>query len=500
MMTPLPAFPNGTPVVRPLGTVLMALAISTSAGLILDNHTSLLGQAMLYVLAVVLVAYSQPWLASISCALGAVAAFNFFFVPPRWTFQVESNENIVALATMSVVALVISRLAANLRSETQLAALNAERAGQLQTLATELANATALDEITAIGLKNLNLAFGGPNYLALRVPQGALALEDGTPVAIAEGMACCMKEAAALGPGTGRWPGLDAWYIPIGDHSHRAGAVCILPALAADSAGREHGLAITSLITQAVWRVQLQSSFQTAQLEAQRQQTHSTLLASIAHDLRTPLAAVVGAASALQTQADKLSESERQRLLGSIINEASYLSEVTENTLQLMQLSNPTSTSNHQWESMEEIVGTVLTRVRQRDTTRRIRSKVPSNLPLIKADPVLLGQLLTNLLDNALKYSTDAIELTATASDATLMVTVKDRGPGIPADQLESIFAPYARGDQSGQRGSGLGLAVCRAIAKVHGGTLTARRRSGGGSNFTLSLPVAAAPGAMETL
>lgn len=455
---------------------------------------------MLYVLAVVLVAYSQPWVASLSCALGAVAAFNFFFVPPRWTFQVESNENIVALATMSIVALVISRLAANLRRETLVAAINAERALQLQTLATELSDATSQDEIAAIGLRNLNLAFAGPNYLALKRTDDALDVPPGCPASVSDGLSCCVKEAATLGPGTGRWPGLNAWYLPLGGRPQVAGAICLQPASASDSSGREHGQAISSLLTQAIWRLQLRSSFQTAKMEAQRQQTHSTLLASIAHDLRTPLAAVVGAASALQTQSEKLNEAERQRLLGSIVNEASYLSEVTENTLQLMQLSDPTSTTNHQWESMEEIVGTVLARVRQRDTTRRIRSKVASDLPLIKADPVLLAQLLTNLLDNALKYSADAIELAATASDGLLLVTVKDRGPGIPADKLESIFAPYARGDHSGQRGSGLGLAVCRAIAKVHGGTLTARRRSGGGSNFTLSLPVEPAPSATESL
>ncbi|MDT8991200.1 DUF4118 domain-containing protein [Curvibacter sp. APW13] len=497
-MTDLPDPPPVTTVLRPLGVVLGTLALSTLAGLVLDSHTSLLSQAMLFVLGVVVVAYSQPWQASLGCALGAVAAFNFFFVPPRWTFQVESSENIVALATMSIVALVISHLSATLRRETQSAHSNAQRADQLQTLATELADARSVEDIAGIGMRHLNRAFRGPNYLALGGPDEASAWGAHIPSAVIDGLACCMKESATLGPGTGRWPGLDAWYLPLGDH-HSLGALCIQPARAPDATGREHGQAIASLLTQAIWRLRLQSAFQSAQWEAQRQQTHSTLLASIAHDLRTPLAAVVGAASALQTQSDKLSAAERQRLLASIVREASYLSEVTENTLQLMQLANPTSASAHQWESMEEIVGSVLARVRQRDSTRRIRSKVPTDLPLIKADPVLLAQLLTNLLDNALKYSSEAVDLSVGTDEGTLVVAVKDRGPGIPDDRLEAIFAPYARGDQSGQRGSGLGLAVCRAIAKVHGGTLTARRRGGGGSSFMLRLPIDTPPTATES-
>jgi len=115
---------------------------------------------------------------------------------------------------------------------------------------------------------------------------------------------------------------------------------------------------------------------------------------------------------------------------------------------------------------------------------------VPEGLPLIKADPVLLAQLIGNLLDNALKYSSEAIDLSVSASEQELLVCVKDRGPGIPQDRVATLFEPFSHNDHSGERGAGLGLAVCRAIATAHGGTLTLRRRSGGGSSFTLALPV----------
>jgi two-component system sensor histidine kinase KdpD len=215
-----------------------------------------------------------------------------------------------------------------------------------------------------------------------------------------------------------------------------------------------------------------------------------TFLAAISHDLRTPLAAVIGAASSLQTQRDKLSLPEQDRLLASIVSEASYLSTVTENTLQLVQLTNTAQPMARDWESMEEIVGSVLTRLRARDTDRRIKSRVPENLPLIQANPVLLAQLLENLLDNALKYSASTIDLVVSTNPSAMEVSVKDRGEAIPADKYQALFEPYSRNDRSGQRGAGLGLALCRAIAQAHGGELTLRRRSGGGNSFTFSMPL----------
>ena len=246
-----------------------------------------------------------------------------------------------------------------------------------------------------------------------------------------------------------------------------------------------------TLIGQALWRLQLTDSMQAAQQQSQWHRVQSTFLAAISHDLRTPLAAIMGAASSLQTQRDKLDAAEQERLVGSIVSESRYLSTLTENTLQLVRLGNA-GRINLDWESMEEIVGAVLARVRQRDEARRIRSRVPAGLPLIKADPVLLTQLLENLLDNALKYSSGGIDLVVSAADHEMQVAVEDRGAGIPAGEESAIFEPYRRNDRSGQRGAGLGLAVCKAIAGAHGGTLNVKRREGGGSSFVLTLPIEA--------
>lgn len=489
------AFPESRPqAIRSWIILLCLLSAATVFGFVIDHHVSLTSQAMVYVLAVVIAAYTLSWKESIAAAIGAVTAFNFFFVPPRWTFEVESQEHLITLFTMLLLALVISHLVTGMRRETETARLHARRSRQLQDLASALSAAPTAPDTLALGQAALDQAFAGPSVLALCGPDGVLALDtaDAQQSNLGDGMRCCMREAAVLGPGTGRWPGLNAWYLPLIASDHRFGAACIQSVEAIDHAGREHAQALCTLLAQALWRQRLSASIHDAQTEAQRQQVQSTFLAAISHDFRTPLAAIVGAASALQTQHDKLSQAEQARLLASIVSEASYLSTVTENTLQLVRLANATQDIKMDWESIEEIVGAVLARLRQRDPARRIKSRVPEGLPLIKADPVLIAQLIGNLLDNALKYSSDAIDLVVSADDKALQVSVKDRGPGISDDQQQAIFEPYSRNDHSGQRGAGLGLAVCRSIAGAHGGSLTVHRRSAGGSSFTLSLPVAA--------
>ncbi len=475
---------------RSWSTVALLLGFATAGGFLLDHHVSLTSQAMVYVLAVVVASYSLRWQHSVGCAIGAVVVFNFFFVPPRWTFEVANQEHLIALFTMLLVALVISHLAARLRRETEMAKRNLQRASQLQELATNLSIVTTPGDVASLGLSVLKSAFKGRCMLALRRNGDGLDLSETLSSNEADGMQCCMREMAVLGPGTGRWPGLDAWFLPLGNKPNVCGAVSIQPALASDTAGREHAQALCTLLGQALQRLRLTETMQAAQREAQRQQLQSTYLAAISHDLRTPLAAVVGAASSLQLLRDKLSVEEQERLLGSIVSEASYLCTVTENTLQLVRLANADQEIKRDWESMEEIVGAVLARIRHRDPVRRIKSRVPQGLPLIKADPVLLAQLIGNLLDNALKYSNETIELSVTVNAHVLQVAVKDRGIEIAQEKYASIFEPYTRDDLSGQRGAGLGLALCRAIAVAHGGTLTLRRRSGAGNSFTFTMPM----------
>ena len=474
------------------------LAAATAINLFLDRYVSVTSQAMVYVLAVVLASYTLGWIPSLLCAVAAVTLLNFLFIPPRYTFQVEAQENLFALFTMLAVALVISRLAAALRRETEAARLNERRARQLQEMATELGAATIPAEVHLLAQRQLARAFPGPCLVALLDAHGELQLQPEQVPAFRDGMQACIREAATLGPGTGRWPGLKAWYLPLRAESHTAGAACVQNVSAYDESGREHAQAICAQAAQALWRLKLSAGMRDAQEQSQWHRAQSTFLAAISHDFRTPLAAIMGAASSLQTQGDRLQPSQQERLLATILSESRHLATLTENTLQLVRLDHA-GELRMDWESVEEIVGSVLARVRDRDVAHRIQSRVPAGLPLIKADPILLAQLLENLLDNALKYSAEIIELEVAQRDDRIALSLHDRGSGIPAGEELAIFEPYHRSDRSGQRGAGLGLAVCRAIARAHGGELSLHARLGGGSTFVLELPVAVAQPATES-
>jgi two-component system, OmpR family, sensor histidine kinase KdpD len=465
------------------------LAAATLACWAIDHTLSLTSQAMIYVLAVVVASHRLDWVKSVACAVMAVTALNFFFVPPRFTLEVESNDHLLALGTMLAVALVISRLTSSLRRETELARLNEARAKQLQALASELADAQDAKQVQAVAQQAFDVSLAGPNWVLLGSVEPGSAMEIPDPI-VRDGLVCCMRESAVLGPGTGRWPGIDAWYIPLGVGPGQVyGAACLKPAPASDEAGLNHAKAMGSLVGQALHRIDMNRSIQQARALASHQQLQNTFLASISHDLRTPLSTIVGTASALLTQHDKWTDAQRQQLVQGIASEAAYLSQVTENTLQLVRLGNGDASQIMDWESVEEVVGAALARI-SNSQRRRVVTQLPASLPLIRADAVLLTQLLVNLIENALKYSDGQVEVHAQTWAGKLQIGVQDHGPGIPLDEQQRIFDPYVRADRTGQRGAGLGLAVCKAIAQCHRGQLDLVSSAETGSCFSLTLPL----------
>jgi two-component system sensor histidine kinase KdpD len=287
-------------------------------------------------------------------------------------------------------------------------------------------------------------------------------------------------------------------------------AMLPLPALGQDVANRRaHAQSLCDQMGLALQRRLTALAERQAREQAQLQSVRNALLAAISHDFRTPLATILGAASSLQDQGDRLSPSQRQRLAATIADEARQLSRLTDNTLQLARLDAPGVSLKLDWESAEEIVGAVLHRARQRrpdgDPQRRIRARLEPGLPLIRCDALLLTQLLDNLVDNALKYSPadQPIEILARQLGDEIVLSVRDRGPGVPPAWRERIFEVFQRGqsdaaDSGSRPGAGVGLAVCRAIARAHGGELTLRPRGHGGCSFECHLPAATPPEMIE--
>lgn len=452
---PLRSRPGNGPAV-----VVVLLVAATAAGLLLDTQLSVTSKTMLYVFAVVFASYRVSLPLALACALGAAALLNYFFLEPRFAFRVDAQENLTALGAMLVVSLVISERGVALRREAEAARRSESRARELQALAMQLAEAGSPEEVQAFGRQALDTWYPGSEVMMRKPPGGHGEAQAG-----------------------------DAWLLPLVSQDQALGTVRVRHGANADAGSRAHAEAICALLAQALWRLTLSAQTRAAEERSQWHRAQNTFLAGISHDFRTPLAAVVTAASSLQTQRAKLTEAEQDRLLHMILEEAGHLSTLTENTLNLARLQHA-GELHRDWQSMEEVVGSVLYRVRQRDPARRIHSRVPPALPLIQGDAVLLGQLLENLLDNALKYTGGPVDLVLGVSGDWLLVEVQDRGDGIPAAQVESVFEPYRRADRSGQRGAGLGLAVCRAIARAHRGDLELHGREGGGSVFALRLPV----------
>ncbi len=484
-------------------TILLLLLVAGSAlAEAIEAYVSLLGLTMIYVIVVVLAAYTLSRNQSILCAFLAVASLNYFFVPPRFTFQVEGKEHLIALGALLIVALIVNSLVARLKDESTTAKRNELRARQLQAFAIALANAESIAQAQQMTKAAFEAAFAYRTDLHFLTQPSATNIVESSntiellPAVIQDGLEACMKERKIIGSGTGRWNDLEHWFIPIGEQE-MLGAACVRKVDIDDNAGREHAAALCSLSAQGLRRLYLSQKINHANQEIERQQVETMFLSAISHDLRTPLAVVLGAASSLQTQADKLSQEEQARLLNCIIDETNYLGTITDNTLQLIRLRQTQPNLRTDWESMEEIVGAVLQRMKQRHTGNRIHYQIATNLPLIQVDAVLIAQLLSNLVDNALKYSEDKVTLIVELVEpALLQICVKDSGPGIPSEERESIFEAYTysrQHDQSSQRGAGLGLAVCRAIARAHGGDLMVKARQTGGSNFVLRLPIASA-------
>jgi two-component system sensor histidine kinase KdpD len=242
---------------------------------------------------------------------------------------------------------------------------------------------------------------------------------------------------------------------------------------------------------------------QSAEL-AETQSTRNAMLAAISHDYRTPLATIMGSASALQTQGERLSHAQRQELAARIIDETTRLVRLTDNTLQLARLGAPGVALRCDWESAEEIVGAALRRVRRRPDGDRVKARVAGDLPLLWCDAALMSQLLDNLVDNALKYSPAAapVELVVRRVGAEALFAVRDRGAGIEPAWRDRVFDAFQRGDLAAfkQRppGAGVGLAVCRAIAEAHEGSLSLRPRGHGGCSFEVRLPLRDAPALPE--
>jgi len=227
------------------------------------------------------------------------------------------------------------------------------------------------------------------------------------------------------------------------------------------------------------------------------EERRSSLLSALSHDLRTPLAAITGAATTLRDESAAIDTAQRRELLETICEEADRLERLVRNLLDMTRLESGALVVKRQWMPLEEIVGAALTRMESQLDGRPVRTDLPADLPLVSADAVLLEQVFVNLLENAAKYTPPGspVEIVALAGDpGAIAIEVADRGPGIAAGHETRLFDKFFRGPQAGSSGAGLGLAICRGVVGAHGGTIIAANRPGGGAVFRMTLPIVGSP------
>jgi two-component system sensor histidine kinase KdpD len=478
--------------------------------LVLDQHIELANLSMILILAA---SVASLWLAPLISMLAsalAILAFNWIFVPPRGTFSVDLRQHAMLLATALAVSWIVALLMALQRTYASRAELHALQAEQLRSLSETLRDAQDPLEQANVLRDLLAALVHAPVKLLLAALDAKTASFIGEVDADEQsGLLLSLRQGQSFGPGTGRHEELDVWYLPLRGRSASYGAALMsLDLQMSDSNDlRQQAQALCDQFGLALERAIMQRQAEEARSEAQEQKLRNTLLAAISHDYRTPLATIMGAASSLHDQGSRLTAELQQKLAATIVDEAAQLSRITDNVLQLARLDAPGLQLQTDWESAEEIVGAVIRRTRQRNPDLLLRSQIDPALPLLHCDALLMVQLLDNLIDNAFRYSEDKapIEIVVRHAEMYILLAVRDRGVGIPAQWQERIFDAFQSGEavsRAGEwkeagttrHGAGVGLAVCRAIARAHGGELSLRVRQHGGSSFECLLPFVVPP------
>lgn len=485
-------------------SIQLALGAATAAAATLvcwslDARMSVAGLALVYLVAVAVTATLLNRSAGIAASLMCVSALNFFFVPPRYTFEVDGAEYWWTLTVLLGVSLGLNTLVAGMRERQARAELGEARAAQLH----------ALGEVLAGSDGHGAMATSAAQWLA-----GQLGLSCAVFVQEADcnGLSChpspknaqfhaasaqwAMDHGRPLGRGCPDWPDLPLWCSPFSARD-AAGAVQLL--LGRNDRPQpdelEHWQALAHQVGLSVERERAAHAARMAQALAQSEATRNTLLASLSHDLRTPLAAIVGTASALRSQGDSLGAGQRALLLANLENEARDMTLMADNILQMARLAQPRLQLATQWESIEELLGSAVERMRRRWPGARIQWRVPAGLPPIQAEAGLIAQVVANLVDNALRHAGAQSEVVIQAgrSRGAVFIAVRDHGPGLPDADAQLLFERFQRGGNSAGNGdaggAGLGLAICKSIVQAHGGQIRARRCEPG-MEFRLDLPV----------
>ena len=456
--------------------------------------------AMVYLACVVAVSLFWGRGPSILATVLGVAAFDFFFIPPYRTFAVADSQYLLTFAVMLVTGLVISTLASRVHLQTETIRQRERRTAAMFALSKELARLPTRDSVAQATRRIIRESLDVHVWIIVYHSDGtyvpAELAADSVPPLKHEGVIrWVFDHRRPAGYGTDTLPGTEGTYLPL------LGADSLVGVLGIQPLTPESRLSISQMqlldafagqVAMAIERCNLAVEAEHVRLQMETEQLRNTLLSAVSHDLRTPLTGITGAASLLVERNEQLSNSARLDLAESILDESDRLNRLVANLLDMTRLDAGAIPLQRVLQPIEEVVGVVLNRLERQLREHPVETRLPSDLPPVMIDGLLIQQVLVNLLDNAAKFAEPGtpIELSAFQKNDELMVEVSDRGPGFPVGEEKRIFEKFYRVDGQSRTGSGIGLAICRSIIELHNGTIVAENRPGGGTTIRFSMPL----------
>lgn len=482
-----------------------ASAAVTVLTLPLISFFDLANIVMLFLLGTVLVAVKWGRGPSALAAFLNVAAFDFFFVAPRMSFNVSDVQYLVTFGVMLMVGLLTGQLTAGLRFQARISAGRERRAQSLFELTRDLSAALLGSQVAELGETAVKRNFGGAALVLMTDADDHLVAPGkeapaGFDASVAD-WAFRNQQPAGLATST---LSAQSWhYVPLKAPMRVRGVLALQPAHARWLLIPEQAQQLDTLARQiaiALERVHYVEVAQQAVVQMESEKMRNVLLAAISHDVRTPLTALIGLADSLQRSTPPLGTAQAQAA-SAISHEARQLSALVNNLLDMARLQSGAVHLKSEWQSVEEIVGSAIRQAQPALAGQTVKTALPADLPLVEFDAVLMERVLVNLLENAVKYgrASDApIEISARVSDTSLVLTVRDHGPGLPAalsGREHTLFDKFTRGEiESATPGVGLGLAICKAVMDAHHGQISAANAPGGGAEFSMTLPRRAPP------
>jgi two-component system, OmpR family, sensor histidine kinase KdpD len=484
-----------------------AVAVALGVGEALGQGVGVQSISLVFLMAVLASAIAWGlWPSLFSCLL-SVLAYNFFFLPPVYTFTIADPENVVALFFFAAVALVISQLTARTRVQMVGARARAKTTAELYAFSRKLAGIGTLDDLLWATVYQVSSMLRLSTVLLLPDREGGvLALASGYPPedtldeADMAAARWCFEHNSPTGRGSDTLPGGRWLFLPLRTGSGAIGVIGVdrdTPGALLTPDERRLLDALGDQVAVAIERVSLARGLAEARVLAESERLRAALLTSISHDLRTPLASIIGAVSSLRSYADKYDLQQREELLETLQDEAERLNRFVGNLLDMTRLEAGAIELKLDLIDIAEIVGAALERAGNVLARHRIEVDIAADLPMLRLDPILFEQVLFNLLDNAAKYAptTTRIDLRARREDDVIAIEVRDEGPGIPPGDLEHVFDKFYRVQALDRQraGTGLGLAICRGFVEAQGGRIDAANRTDrSGAVFTIRVPVPA--------